>query len=88
MNTLALAQTMLMILMPFTLYGQDLEGQWSGTLNVQGTELRLVLHVNGKKDQLKATLDSPDQNVRGIQVTSVDFNYPNMKFEIANLGVV
>jgi len=33
-------------------------------------------------------MDSPDQNVSGIPVTTVNFNYPDIKFEISNLGVI
>lgn len=83
-----LAKTLLLLLMSFVLYGQDLTGQWKGTLHIQGTQLRIVLHVNEVNDQLDATLDSPDQNATGIKVTSISFNYPHVKFEISNIGVV
>ena len=37
-------------------------GIWSGKLDVQGTELSLVFHL----DDENPTVDSPDQGVRGI----------------------
>src|SRR5262245_12598154 len=50
---------------------QDVIGDWHGTLNVNGAELRLVLHISKNSDgSLKATLDSLDQNVNGIPVNS------------------
>jgi hypothetical protein len=50
----------------------QLAGDWQGTLNAGGVELRLVLHVAAAKDgSLTATLDSLDQNVYDIPVTTV-----------------
>ena len=37
-------------------------GTWSGKLNVQGTQLSIVFHL----DEDSATFDSPDQGARGI----------------------
>jgi len=40
---------------------QDIAGDWNGTLNVNGAELRLVLHIAKTPDgTLKSTLDSVD----------------------------
>ena len=50
---------------------QDVAGDWHGTLSVNGAELGLVLHLSRNSDgSLKATLDSIDQNVNGIPVSS------------------
>jgi hypothetical protein len=48
-------------------------GDWQGTLKpLPGAELRLVLHITqGGDGSLKATLDSVDQAVNGIPVTSI-----------------
>jgi uncharacterized protein len=86
MKTLAL--TIFLILMSPALYSQDLTGQWNGTLNVQGTQLRIVFHVNKTNNQYEATLDSPDQNVSGIKVTTTNFSYPSVKFEISGIKAV
>jgi hypothetical protein len=52
--------------------GINLAGNWLGTLSAGGTDLRLVLHIVATKDGcLTATIDSPDQGVNGIPVTSV-----------------
>ena len=46
-------------------------GDWQGTLNAGGAELRLVLHVTAAKDgSLSSTLDSVDQGAPGIPVAS------------------
>lgn len=39
-------------------------GTWSGSLEVQGTKLSLVFHLDGEKP----TMDSPDQGAKGIPV--------------------
>ena len=39
-------------------------GVWSGKLDIQGTKLSLVFHLDGDKP----TMDSPDQGVKGIPV--------------------
>lgn len=39
-------------------------GTWSGKLDVQGTELSLVFHLDGDKP----TMDSPDQGAKGIPI--------------------
>src|SRR5215469_11374010 len=65
-------------LVPFVLgmaslaLAQDVTGDWHGTLRVQSSELRLVLHISNNFDgSLQATLDSIEQNENGIPVTSV-----------------
>jgi hypothetical protein len=55
-----------------TATGNGLAGNWLGTLNAGGTELRLALHIIATKDgSLTATIDSLDQGVNDIPVTSV-----------------
>lgn len=83
-----LAQTFFLILMPCILNGQDLAGQWNGTLNVQGTQLRIVFRIDKTSDQYHATLDSPDQNASRVKVTTTYFSYPDVKFEISSIGAV
>lgn len=50
--------------------GQDITGEWNGVLKVQGVQLRLVFHVQKTGTGYAATMDSPDQNAKGIPVTS------------------
>jgi hypothetical protein len=55
-----------------TATGNSLAGNWLGTLNAGGAELRLALHIIATKDgSLTATIDSLDQGVNDIPVTSV-----------------
>lgn len=57
-------------------------GTWSGELKVQGSRLPLVFHLADDKP----TMDSPDQGVRGIEI-SLKRNGPNMiSIQIPPLG--
>ncbi|HZJ74937.1 MAG TPA: alpha/beta fold hydrolase [Perlabentimonas sp.] len=78
---------LLAALVSFSLFGQDITGQWNGALKVQGMQLRLVLHVTQTDDGYTATLDSPDQGATGIPVTGITFENPNIKFTVTNIGV-
>jgi dienelactone hydrolase len=47
-------------------------GDWLGTLEVPGAQLRLVFHITNGEDGLEATLDSPDQGAFGIAIQTVE----------------
>jgi len=75
------------LLLAVSARAQTVEGDWQGTLKVSAGEVRLVLHVTkDEKGGLKATLDSPDPNARGIPVTSISFVEPALRFEIQEIG--
>ncbi|MHB8579326.1 MAG: alpha/beta hydrolase family protein [Ignavibacteriaceae bacterium] len=65
---------------------QNLVGTWLGTLKFSGTELRVVFNVQEDNGLLKATMDSPDQNAKGIPVDSVIFENSNVRFNIKAVG--
>lgn len=64
----------------------DVTGEWNGILNVQGTQLRLVFHIEQTGDGYSATFDSPDQGVTGISFSSAQFEHPNLILEAVNIG--
>lgn len=53
--------------------GQDVTGQLNGVLKVQGTQLRMVFNINKVEDGFTSTMDSPDQQVKGIPLASTSF---------------
>lgn len=63
----------------------DISGDWQGTLNTGGQDLRLVLHLTKAADNsLKATLDSLDQpGANGIPVNSVTFKDSKLNLDVA-----
>ncbi|HMG93894.1 MAG TPA: hypothetical protein VK589_27735 [Chryseolinea sp.] len=77
-----LIDSLLFIFMSSLLYGQDLKGEWSGSLQIQGTAVKVVLHVSYVDGEYTTTLDSPDQNANGIKVNTTTVDDLNVKFEI------
>jgi len=64
-----------------------LEGQWSGSLQAGEAMLHLVLHVTKTEDgSLKATIDSLDQGVYGIEVTSFAQKDSILRFRVASVS--
>ncbi len=48
-----------------------IDGDWRATLNRNGTELRLILHVSTSRRGTTAKLDSPDMGLAGMDVTDL-----------------
>ena len=71
---------------PRTPKPSDIDGAWEGALDAGGQTLRLVLHVTNYEDGLSAKLDSPDQNLNGIPVTTVQRDGAKLKFELRQFG--
>ena len=64
-----------------------LEGNWSGSLQAGDAVLHLVLHISKSEDgSLKATIDSLDQGVYGIEVTALTQQEFTLKFNVASVG--
>ena len=76
---------LLALLLPLSLAAQQVTGSWNGTLDVGGTKLRLVFHIAQSDTGLKATLDSPDQGVKGIPVDSVACSASGISLHITPL---
>jgi fermentation-respiration switch protein FrsA (DUF1100 family) len=66
---------------------QDITGQWNSVLKVEGTQFRLVFNVAKTDNGYNATMDSPDQNAKGIPVTKTTFENSKITFEITNAGI-
>lgn len=77
----------LLLLFTFSLSAQDISGTWFGQLNVGGQTLRIVWHIKKEKKIWKATMDSPDQNAKGIQATRVSWKKPTIFLAISHLGI-
>lgn len=60
----------------------DLSGRWEGTLDVQGTQLRLVFVVVESDDGYSATLISIDQGNAEVPVASVTVDGPDVTFDM------
>ena len=57
-------------------------GTWSGKLDVQGTKLSIVFHLDGDSP----TMDSPDQGVKGIPIQIEKSGTNKITIKIPSLG--
>lgn len=80
---------LLLVLTIFTIcevYGQQVEGDWYGELNVGSGRLHLVFHISKTDSGYTSTMDSPDQSVKGIPVSATDLKGDTLSLSIAALG--
>ena len=60
----------------------ELQGHWTGTLDLGGTTLRLVFRIARAPDgTISARLDSPDQGARDIPATTATFKDSDVELE-------
>lgn len=64
----------------------DIDGTWSGTLDTGTVKLRIVFHISNTEDGLIATMDSPDQNLKGMPMTGVTRDGTSLKIEAKQIG--
>src|SRR5208282_2185391 len=63
----------------------DIDGAWMGTLDAGTAKLRIVFHITNTADGLTATMDSPDQNIKGLPVTKVTRDGSSLKLELKQI---
>jgi len=63
-----------------------LPGTWQGVLKAGAASLRIVFHVSQTGESFSASMDSPDQGVRGIRVASVKFIAPRVTFDVPSIN--
>ncbi len=69
------------------LHAQDINGKWSGALDVGGKTLRLVFNVSRTDSGYLSTMDSPDQGAKGIPVTRTESGPAGVVFEIKSARI-
>jgi len=74
------------LLFPTCFFAQ-FQGDWFGTLKVQGQELPLVLHLKESQGALTGTLDSPNQKAFGIPINTLEVSGKKLAFTIDKLQV-
>jgi pimeloyl-ACP methyl ester carboxylesterase len=63
-------------------YGQrPVAGIWEGRLNA-GVEMRIIFHIKDSAGTLSATMESPEQGLKNVQVSGVEFISDSIKLEI------
>ncbi|MGI8788807.1 MAG: alpha/beta hydrolase family protein [Pyrinomonadaceae bacterium] len=71
-------------------FGQDnsnLEGNWSGAIEVSGIKLRLVLKIVKTGDAYMAKLDSIDQGAKDLPIDSITRKDKTITFSAAKFGM-
>jgi hypothetical protein len=76
----------LVVFTPCAARAQDIEGDWQGILDAGAVKLHVAFHFTNTGDGLTATMDSIDQNVKGIPVTKVTRNESSLKMELNGIG--
>lgn len=66
----------------------QLDRQWNGASEIQGTKLRIIFHIQKVDEKYTATFDSPDQNAYGLPTEEVIFNNPGVIIKIPIIGGV
>lgn len=59
----------------------DAKSAWTGKLNVYGTELALVFHL----DSVNCTLDSPDQGIKGVPA-KLEYTATGIKVTVSSIN--
>jgi hypothetical protein len=80
------ALTLAFGIMPALTVAQDTQmivGDWSGTLNPGGQpKKRIVVHISAAQDgSLSGTIDYPDQDTSGIEITAITYRKSTLHFE-------
>jgi len=77
----------LLLLFSTTLLAQDITGAWNGLLSVPGTKMRITINITKSDKGYSGTMDSPDQNVKGIPVPVVLYENNILAFSIPDAGI-
>ena len=57
-------------------------GSWEGAISIMNSELGIIVDINQSGDTLKATIDIPMQNAKGLLLKNLIFNQPKIHFEL------
>ncbi len=77
----------LLIFMGMTPLLAQIGGAWKGALDVQGTKLEMIFHIEEKGAELSATLDIPMQKAIGLPLDKASFNDPNVELGFTQAGI-
>ena len=74
---------------PATDSSASVVGTWEGTLDAGAAKLKLVLHIDGPKNEsLTGRLDSPDQGATDLPIESISLAANTLRFEMKSLGAM
>jgi len=71
---------LIILLFSFSSFAQ-IEGTWSGNIEIPNNNLPLVIHITNENNELKLTFDSPNQGAYDIPVPEVTFENNVLTFK-------
>ncbi|MBX2966392.1 MAG: alpha/beta fold hydrolase [Cyclobacteriaceae bacterium] len=77
-----IVQLIFLFLVSFTVSGQDITGEWSGSFR----QVTFVFHIEKKENNYVSTMDLPDRNLMGIQTKSTTFQNGSLHIDGTNFG--
>lgn len=80
-NFMKFTSTIFTCLLTICLYAQDIAGSWKGSIEVPGMSINLVFHITKTADGYTTVMDSPDQGVMDVPMTSTSFKNANLSIE-------
>lgn len=66
---------------------QNITGSWQGALDIQGTQLRIVFHIEKTADGYSTKMDSPDQGAKGIPTDETSWVDNTLTVKAAAMGM-
>jgi pimeloyl-ACP methyl ester carboxylesterase len=69
------------------LFAQNPTGTWSGTLNIPGGQLPLIIHISGAGSAYSSTMDSPNQNAFAIPLAETTFQNNTITITASNMNI-
>ncbi|MDP2886572.1 MAG: alpha/beta hydrolase [Ignavibacteria bacterium] len=61
---------------------RPLVGKWNGDIDIMGQALGVIVEFRSIANELKATIDIPVQNAKGLNLKNVRFESPKVHFEL------
>ena len=74
-------------MLSFSLYGQNIEGNWNGNLMIENEEMALVFNFKKENEKYIGTMDIPSQGAIGMPISKVTFTDKRLYLEIMNGAV-
>lgn len=69
-------------------FSQEIEGSWTGSLNVMGNNLRIAFNIEKNGAEYTSKMDSPDQGAFALPTTKTTFSDSLLEITATQLGII
>lgn len=87
MKQIQTSLTILTLFMGITSSQAQVVGDWKGEIEVQGTQLELIFHIEKSEQDYTATMDVPMQGASGVPVDETSFSENKLSMKISQLQI-